>query len=401
MRLTFFHWGLHAWAIYAIVALLLSYFAYRHGMPLTLRSAFYPLIGERVNGPWGAAVDVFAVACTTCGIATSLGFGIVQINSGLNYLFGLQVSPGVQVVLIVITMSLATVSVVAGLDAGIKRLSEINVTLSVLLMLCVLFTGPTVIILQTTMQNLGEYIGEIVSKTTNLYAYNPTDWLGGWTIFYWGWWLSWSPFVGLFIARISRGRTIREFVFGAMLVPGLFTLVWMGIFGNGAIEMILHQGFEELGTAVQENEAVALFKFLEALPMSTLLSFVSLCMVVIFFVTSADSGALVLNMLSARGEDETPALQRMIWTGVACRRSVRTANRRHCHRHALFPSAPAGDLGFRKSPAAGRGETQYHRRAAARHGYSRLAQAPAQSDAVSRGGRGSDLPAGNRAAGPE
>lgn len=316
MRLTFFHWGLHAWAIYAIVALLLAYFAYRHGMPLTLRSAFYPLIGERVNGPLGAAVDVFAVVCTTCGIATSLGFGIVQINSGLNYLFGLQVSAGVQVVLIMITMSLATISVVAGLDAGIKRLSEINVTLSVLLLLCVLATGPTVIILQTTLQNLGDYVGEIVSKTTNLYAYNQTDWLGGWTIFYWGWWLSWSPFVGLFIARISRGRTIREFVFGAMLVPGLFTLVWMGFFGNGAIEMILNRGFVELGVAVQENEAVALFKFLEALPMSTLLSFISLCMVVIFFVTSADSGALVLNMLSARGEDETPALQRMIWTGV-------------------------------------------------------------------------------------
>jgi len=316
MRLTFFHWGLHAWAIYAIVALLLSYFAYRHGMPLTLRSAFYPLIGERIYGPWGAAVDVFAVVCTTCGIATSLGFGIVQINSGLNYLFDVQVSPGVQVVLIVITMTLATLSVLAGLDAGIKRLSEINVTLSLLLMLCVLVAGPTVVILQTTMQNLGDYIGEIISKTTNLYAYNPTDWLGGWTIFYWGWWLSWSPFVGLFIARISRGRTIREFVLGAMLVPGLFTLVWMGIFGNSAIELILHQGFEGLGAAVQDNQAVALFKFLEFLPMSTLLSFISLCMVVIFFVTSADSGALVLNMLSARGEDNTPALQRMIWTGV-------------------------------------------------------------------------------------
>tara|TARA_R110000823_G_scaffold195624_2_gene326913 strand:+ start:912 stop:2879 length:1968 start_codon:yes stop_codon:yes gene_type:complete len=316
MRLTFFHWGFHAWAIYAIVALLLAYFSYRHNLPLTMRSAFYPLIGERIYGPLGAAVDVFAIVCTTCGIATSLGFGIVQINAGLNYLFDVPVSPGVQVLLILITMGLATLSVVAGLDAGIKRLSELNISFSILLLLSVLLAGPTVLILQATMQNLGEYLGEIISKTTNLYAYNPTDWLGGWTIFYWGWWLSWSPFVGLFIARVSRGRTIREFVLGAMLVPAVFTLVWMSIFGNSAIELILNQGFAGLGAAVQENQAVALFRFLEYLPLSTLLSVIALCMVVIFFITSADSGALVLNMLSARGEDNTPALQRMFWTGI-------------------------------------------------------------------------------------
>ena len=316
MRLTFFHWGFHAWAIYAIVALLLAYFAYRHNLPLTMRSAFYPLIGERIYGPWGAAVDVFAIVCTTCGIATSLGFGIVQINAGLNYLFGLPITPLIQVMLILLTMALATLSVVAGLNAGIKRLSELNIGFAFILLFCVLAAGPTVVILQATLQNAGEYIGEIISKTTNLYAYNPTDWLGGWTIFYWGWWLSWSPFVGLFIARVSRGRTIREFVLGAMLVPGAFTLAWMGVFGNSAIELILNQGFADLGAAVQNNQAVALFKFLEFLPMTEVLGFVALCMVVIFFVTSADSGALVLNMLSARGEDDTPALQRMIWTGV-------------------------------------------------------------------------------------
>lgn len=316
MRLTFFHWGFHAWAIYAIVALVLAYFAYRHNLPLTMRSAFYPLIGERIYGPWGAAVDVFAVVCTTCGIATSLGFGIVQINSGLNYLFGLPITPFVQVTLILSTMALATLSVVAGLDAGIKRLSELNIGLAFVLLFCVLAAGPTIVILQATLQNAGEYIGEIISKTTNLYAYNPTDWLGGWTIFYWGWWLSWSPFVGLFIARVSRGRTIREFVLGAMLVPGAFTLIWMGIFGNSAIELILNQSVAELGAAVQDNQAVALFKFLEFLPMTKVLGLIALCMVVVFFVTSADSGALVLNMLSARGQDDTPALQRMIWTGV-------------------------------------------------------------------------------------
>jgi choline/glycine/proline betaine transport protein len=316
MKLTFFHWGVHAWAIYALAALILGYFSYRHRLPLTLRSAFYPLIGERIHGPAGAAIDVFAIVCTTCGVATSLGLGVLQINSGMNYLLGVPITPMVQVGLIIGTMSLATVSVVMGLDAGIKRLSEINIALSIMLLIGVLLAGPTILLLQTTIENLGNYVGEIVTKTFNLYAYDPTDWLGGWTIFYWGWWLSWSPFVGLFIARISRGRTIREFVLGAMLVPCGFTLLWMGIFGNSAIDLILHGGQAVLGEAVQENQAVALFRFLEYLPMSTVLSVISLMMVVVFFVTSADSGAMVLNMLSAGGRDDTPAYQRVLWTAI-------------------------------------------------------------------------------------
>ena len=316
MNLTFFHWGLHAWAIYAIVALLLAYFAYRHDLPLTMRSAFYPLIGERIYGRLGAAIDVFAVVCTTCGIATSLGFGVLQINAGLAYLFGLPMSAGLQVLLIAATMALASISVAMGLNAGIKRLSEINIAFSVLLLLGVLLAGPTILILQTTIENLGVYLSSLVTKTFTLYAYEPTDWLGGWTIFYWGWWLSWSPFVGLFIARISRGRTIRQFTLGAILVPCGFTLLWMGVFGNSAIELILHQGAQDLAAQVSENQAVALFRFLEYLPMSKLLAAISLAMVVVFFVTSADSGALVLNMLSAGGRDDTPVLQRVFWAAV-------------------------------------------------------------------------------------
>ncbi|MEQ8515881.1 MAG: BCCT family transporter, partial [Chromatocurvus sp.] len=292
------------------------YFAFSHGLPLTWRSAFYPLVGERIYGPFGATVDVFAIVCTTCGVATSLGLGVLQINGGLNYLFGVEISAGVQVLLIICTMALATVSVVLGLDAGIKRLSELNIGLSMLLLLGVLLAGPTVVILQGTVENFGTYIGDLVTNTFNLYAYKPTDWLGGWTIFYWGWWLSWSPFVGLFIARISRGRTIREFVLGAMLVPCGFTLLWMGVFGNSAIELILHGGATKLGAAVQENQSVALFSFLEYLPMTPLLSGISLLMVVVFFVTSADSGAMVLNMLCANGRDDTPAPQRMFWTAL-------------------------------------------------------------------------------------
>jgi choline/glycine/proline betaine transport protein len=314
MTLTFFHWGLHGWAIYAIVALVLAYFAYRHNLPLTLRSALYPLIGERIYGPWGAAVDVFAILGTTCGIATSLGLGVLQINSGLAYLFGIPATLGVQIALIAATIGLASISVALGLDVGIKRLSELNISLAVLLWAGVLLAGPTVLVLQAVMQNIGSYMGDLVTKTFNLYAYDPTDWFGGWTIFYWGWWLSWSPFVGLFIARISRGRTIREFVLGAMLVPGGVTLLWMGVFGNSGIELIMQQGAVEFGAAVQENQAVALFRFMEYLPLSRFLSFVSVIMVVIFFVTSADSGAMVLNMLSSRGRDDTPALQRVVWT---------------------------------------------------------------------------------------
>ncbi|MFD1218346.1 MULTISPECIES: BCCT family transporter [Microbulbifer] len=313
MVLTFFHWGFHAWAIYAIVAMILGYFSFRHKLPLTLRSALYPMIGERIHGPIGHAVDIFAIVGTVCGVATTLGFGVLQINSGLNHLFGLPVGDMVQVVLIVVTTLLATVSVVMGLDAGIKRLSELNMILAGLLLLMVLVLGSTVYLLQAFVQNFGSYLSEIVSKTFNLYAYKPTDWLGGWTIFYWGWWMSWSPFVGLFIARISRGRTIREFVFGAMLVPAIITMLWMTFFGNSAIHMILNEGLTSLGEAVAEDQSVALFQFLEQFPLSGLFSFVAVIMVVVFFVTSADSGALVVNMLSSHGRDDTPVWQRIFW----------------------------------------------------------------------------------------
>ena len=314
MELTFFHWGIHAWSMYAIVALILAYFAYRHDLPLTLRSSLYPLIGDRIYGPIGALIDIFAVLGTVCGVATSLGLGVLQINSGLAYLFDVPVSSTVQIILVVVTTILATISVVLGLDVGIKRLSELNIFLAIALLLGVLLIGPTVYLLQAFVQNTGSYLSELVTKTFNLYTYNPTDWIGGWTIFYWGWWLSWAPFVGLFIARISRGRTIREFVLGAMLGPTLFTLFWMTVFGNSGIDLILNQGVTSLGAAVQADSSVALFKFFENFPMSEVLSFIAVIMVMVFFVTSADSGALVVNMLCAYGEDDTPAIQRSIWT---------------------------------------------------------------------------------------
>ena len=316
MQLTYLHWGFNAWATYAAVAMVLAYFSYRHNLPLTLRSAFYPLIGDRIYGPMGASVDVFAVICTTCGISVSLGLGVLQINTGLNYLFGLAIDAWIQVLLIFATMAVATVSVIMGLDSGIKRLSEINTVLAVSLLLLILFAGPTALLLSGTLQNFGGYIASVVPRTFDLYVYAPTNWLGDWTIFYWGWWISWTPFVGIFVARISRGRTIREFLIGVTVVPTLFVCLWLGVLGGSGIELILNQGVTELGDAIIDNPAVGLFRFLEFLPATELLSMICLGMIVIFFVTSADSGAMVLNMLSARGRDDTPALQRSIWTLV-------------------------------------------------------------------------------------
>ncbi|MDH0292850.1 choline BCCT transporter BetT [Pseudomonas sp. GD04087] len=314
MKITFFHWGLHAWAIYAIVGLILAYFSFRKGLPLTLRSALYPLIGERIHGPIGHAVDIFAILGTVFGVATSLGYGVLQINSGFHHLFGLPVNPTVQIILIAVTCALATLSVASGLDKGIRILSELNLALAVILMLFVLLLGPTVFLLQTYVQNTGAYLSDIVNKTFNLYAYEPTDWIGGWTLLYWGWWLSWSPFVGLFIARISRGRTIREFVCGVLFVPAGFTLLWMTVFGDSAIHMILNEGVTDLAAVVDQDSSLALFAFLEHFPLSSVVSMVAVLMVVVFFVTSADSGALVVDMLASSGHAHSPLWQRIFWS---------------------------------------------------------------------------------------
>ncbi|RZQ57228.1 choline transporter [Pseudidiomarina tainanensis] len=313
MKITFFHWGLHAWAIYAIVALILAFFAYRHGLPLTLRSALYPLIGDKIYGPIGHIVDVFAVIGTVFGVATSLGYGVTQINAGINYLFDIPVSDTVQVILIIGVTLLAVISVTTGLDKGIRRLSELNMILAVLLLVFVLLLGPTVFLLQAFVQNTGSYVSELVNNTFNLFAYEKTDWIGGWTVFYWGWWLSWAPFVGLFIARVSRGRTIREFVLGVLLVPAGFTLMWMTFFGNSAIDMILNKGVTSLGEMVENDVSIALFAFLEQFPWSGFLSLVATLMVVVFFVTSSDSGSMVVDMLCSNGRDDTPAWQRIFW----------------------------------------------------------------------------------------
>jgi len=316
MRTTFFHWGLHAWAIYAVVALILAYFSFRHNLPLTLRSALYPLIGDKIHGRIGDVVDVFAVIGTIFGVATSLGIGASQINSGFNYLFNVEVSVVNQIFIMAGVVFFAVVSVSTGLDKGIRRLSELNMILAVGLLLLVLVSGSTVFLLTAYVQNIGSYLSDIVRTTFNLFAYEKTDWIGGWTIFYWGWWLAWAPFVGLFIARISRGRTIREFVFGVLLIPTLFTLLWMTVFGNSAIDLVFTEGNQRLADMVNKDVSVALFAFLEHFAMAEVLSLVAVFMIVIFFVTSCDSGAMVVDMLCSNGSNETPLWQRIYWAVV-------------------------------------------------------------------------------------
>ncbi|WP_156821539.1 BCCT family transporter [Halomonas smyrnensis] len=315
LNITIFHWGLHAWAIYVAIALILSIYCYRHGLPLLVRSVLYPIIGDRIYGRIGDVVDIFAICGTLFGVATSMGFGAMQLNAGVHQNFSfIPDSLVVQGILIASLTLLATLSVISGLDKGIKLLSNINMSLAVLLMLFVLMAGNTVPVLGMLVQNIGEYLNSLMSKTFNLYAYEKTDWIGGWTVFYWAWWFAWCPFVGMFIARISRGRTIREFVFGVLFIPTGFVALWMSIFGNNAISLILNSGMTEIGEQVSNNVPVALFVFLEQLPFSQITPFIALFLIVVFFVTSADSGSLVMNILSCNGTDNPPTWMRVFWT---------------------------------------------------------------------------------------
>lgn len=313
MVLTYFHWGFQAWATYIVVGLSLAYFAFRHGLPLTIRSSLYPIIGDKIYGPIGNTVDVFAVLATMFGVATSLGIGATQVNAGLSYLFGVSVGPNVQVLLIVAITFMATLSVVTGLDGGIRRISELNMLLAVLLMSFVLLAGPTASLLGAFVQNIGNYLSSLVSLTFNVYAYEPNEWFGEWTLFYWGWWISWSPFVGMFIARISRGRTLREFILGVLFIPAGFTFLWFSIFGNSALFIELGDSGGEITSAVISDMPTALYVFLERLPSAPLVSLLATVLIVTFFVTSSDSGSLVIDIITSGGNENPPIWQRIFW----------------------------------------------------------------------------------------
>lgn len=317
MRITFFHWGVHAWGVYAIVALALAYFSFRRNLPLRISSALYPLIGNRIYGPIGHAVDIFAVFGTMFGIATSLGLGVMQINSGLNYLFDVPSSATVQIMLIGVVTGLATLSVVLGLDNGIRRISEWNIRLAIMLLLFVVIAGPTLFIFQSLPQNVGTYLASAVDMTFNTYAYvgdEETDaFMGSWTLFYWAWFIAWSPFVGMFVARVSRGRSIREFVLGVIFVPVGVTCIWLTVFGDTALHGIMSGAMPQLVDQVYADSSTSLFHFLDALPLASISSVIATLLVITFFVTSSDSGSLVIDTLTSKDGGESPVWQRIFW----------------------------------------------------------------------------------------
>ncbi len=313
MAATIFHWGLHPWAIYAVVALALAFFAFNHGLPLTIRSAFYPILGNRVWGWPGHIIDTLAVFATLFGLATSLGFGAEQASAGLNYLFGFPKSDLAKVILIVLITMAALVSVLAGLDKGVKRLSEINMVLALILLLFVIVLGPTADILQGFFTGAGNYLANVV-PLSNWIGREDTDFMHGWTTFYWAWWISWSPFVGMFIARVSKGRSVREFVICVLIIPTLVSVLWMNAFGGTAVFQFINDGYTGVTETVSAwTPELSLFKMLDPFPMSGVLSAIGIVLVIVFFITSSDSGSLVIDSITSGGKVDAPVQQRVFW----------------------------------------------------------------------------------------
>ena len=313
---TLFHWGIHAWAVYGTIALALAYFGFRYKLPLALRSCFYPLLKERINGKLGDLIDIMALLATLFGVITTLGFGASQLGAGLHQLGWIsENSFSLQVVVIAVVMSLAIFSAISGVGKGVKILSELNLTLAFCLLIFVLVAGPTLYLLSAFSDNIGTYLSNLVKLSFKTYVYEQehTDWFSGWTILYWAWWCSWAPFVGLFIARISKGRTIREFIFGVLVIPSMFGILWFTVFGNTAIWLNDGEAAGALGQMISSPETL-LFKFLDYLPLSGVTGLVSLVVISLFFITSADSGIYVLNNIASRDKSlVAPSWQAVMW----------------------------------------------------------------------------------------
>jgi len=310
MGATMYHWGLHPWAIYGVVALSLAFFTYNKGLPLSIRSSFYPILGERTWGWPGHIIDILAVLATIFGLATSLGLGAQQASAGINHVFGTDGGIGLQIGVIIGVTALAIISVIRGLEGGVKLLSNINMVVAFVLLVVVALLGIAVTIgnLPTTM---GAYLENII-PLSNPHGRADEAWFQGWTVFYWAWWISWSPFVGMFIARISSGRTVREFIIAVLLVPTLITIIWMSIYGGIAIDQVLN-GVGALGTEGLTEVPLAMFQMFDQLPLSTLLSVIAIILVLIFFITSSDSGSLVIDSITAGGKIDAPVPQRIFW----------------------------------------------------------------------------------------
>ncbi|TNY85581.1 BCCT transporter [Vibrio parahaemolyticus] len=309
MAATIYHWALHPWSIYALLALGLAIFSFNKGLPLTMRSIFYPLFGERVWGWVGHIIDILAVVATVFGLATSLGYGASQAATGLNFLFGVPMTDTTQVVLIVVITALALISVVAGLDSGVKRLSEINMILAAMLLFFVIIVGPTMAILTGFFDNIASYITNIPALSMP-FEREDVNYSQGWTAFYWAWWISWSPFVGMFIARVSRGRSVREFIICVILIPSTVCVLWMTAFGGTAISQYVNDGYEAVFNA---ELPLKLFAMLGVMPFAEITSVVGIILVVVFFITSSDSGSLVIDTIAAGGKVDAPTPQRVFW----------------------------------------------------------------------------------------
>ncbi len=310
---TVFHWGLQGWAIYGVVGLALAFFAYNRGLPLLIRSAFYPIFGDRIWGWTGHIIDTFAIFAGIFGLATSLGYGVQQITSGLNYLFGIPANSFTMVLLIVVITAIAMTSVMTGINVGIKRLSQFNIILAFFLLLAVIVIGPTLYIFRNIFMGFGTYIMKIV-PLSNWIGREDTEFLHGWTTFYWSWWIAWAPLIGTFIARISKGRTVREFVLFVLFLPTLMCLLWFGAFGSTAIHQFLTEGYTGVTEIVEAYKPeMALFKMFEGLPWTMFLSCVAIGLTIVFFVTSSDSGSLILDIIAAGGKIDAPIPQRVFW----------------------------------------------------------------------------------------
>ncbi|UZD21515.1 BCCT family transporter [Algoriphagus halophytocola] len=312
LNLSYLHWGLHGWGVYALMGLAIAFFTYNRGLPLGVRWILYPLLGDKLKGPIGHLIDTMAVVATMFGLATTLGLGIQHINSGMNYLFGVPDSPQVQVILIGIITICATISVVSGLHNGIQLLSKIASIMAIILMAFMLIVGPTLFIIGSTVQSTGFYLQSLIGTSTWMEIYRGTHWMDSWTFFYWAWWFAWAPFVGLFIARISKGRTIREFILGVLLGPTAASIIWISIFGSTAFHIELF-GPGGISEAVQENINTGLYSLLQMFPLPYLSILFVVIAGVIFFVTSSDSGSLVIDFITSGGKDDTPVKLRIFW----------------------------------------------------------------------------------------
>ena len=313
MKYTFFHWGLDPWAIYTVIGLALAFFQYNKRLPAAISSAFHPILGDRIYGPIGKTIDILSIFATVFGIATSLGLGAMQVTAGMHEIFGVPNTLFIQLIVIVVATVLFIFSINTGLEKGIQYLSNAAMILSFAIMLMILIVGPTLTIVKVFFNTTGLYISDFIHMSLRLKPFGEGEWIASWTLFYWAWWIAWAPFVGMFIARVSRGRTVREFVIGVLIVPTLGTCLWMSIFGGAALEIVQNTGNRDLATYITENVSLAIFTFFDYLPLSSLLSILGFAVVAIYYITVADTATFVLGMLSEGGTLNPSNKIKMTW----------------------------------------------------------------------------------------